>query len=468
MSIVKKSAVLIALVSFVAFSFRPVPLQEVDEIRRGGDEEGKFKTRYSMGKSSHILPAVRYINFLLHAFRRKLVPLDVNAMKHSALEAVHGDNIPSGYEKIDKMVDLFGDLASWDAFEKYVEVVDETTHLFGRFLARNIISGWLAQHAYIVKRLSDNPEIHDEVIKPPIFLASYTRSGGTFIYQVLSDIFHEDLSPVKQFENLGGVFELPHAPLGQIEAAEIGLKVTKVVNPPLSLMHEWITPNDPEEDAGWYGLTFTGLTNAFLISSRHHLHLWLDESRHKKWHDLLETILKIKQFDDKSRRDRRAILKSPEHLIAMDNVVEKFPGAKIIVIDRDEVAWYKSSLAMTHQTAHLMVDNPNIEDILHFNDVVICAQMRARDRAVSSKNEVNVLHLEFSHLFNQTFEYAGQFAHFTGLKWDEEKQEHAKRVISKRLSWKKSKLSYQLGEFGIADNDAIQSRLDGCDEILKL
>jgi len=449
-----------ALLSVIVWSLLPVPLEK----KKASDGTLPGKTIYRLGKSSHLLPVIRVINWVLHPIRRQLVPLHAPTLKTSAINLVYGVDKP--VDSYDAKFGLFGDLASWDAFEQYVKIIDDSAHLFGRFAMKRTIMDYLAVNVYIQKRFLENPEIGDEKIERPIFLASYTRSGGTFTYQVLSDIFKEQLTPVRQFEILGGPFDLSHVPINRTQKAETSMKTFKYINSPTSLMHEWSLPEDPDEDAGWYGFTFTGLANSFLVPSRHHLQLWLDQSHQIKWHNLLEAILKIKQFDDESRRNRRVILKSPEHLVAMKNVVDKFPGAQIVVIDRDEIPWYKSALTMTHQVQYLVVPEPRIEDSLHFTNVLMCAMKKARDFAISNNNTTEILHFQFSGLFNQTFDYAEQFAQFTGLPWDQDMQEHAKRVIAERLSWKKSKLYYAIDEFGITEN-AIRNRLTECDEILE-
>eukprot|EP00548_Thalassiothrix_antarctica_P001232 CAMPEP_0194142362 /NCGR_PEP_ID=MMETSP0152-20130528/11631_1 /TAXON_ID=1049557 /ORGANISM="Thalassiothrix antarctica, Strain L6-D1" /LENGTH=461 /DNA_ID=CAMNT_0038841285 /DNA_START=48 /DNA_END=1430 /DNA_ORIENTATION=+ len=455
-----KFAVFGALLCIIVWSFLPVSLEK----KKANDGTLPAKTVYRLGKSSHLLPAIRVINWVLHPIRKQLVPLHAPELKALAINLVYGNDKPVG--SYDAESELFGDLASWDAFEQYVKVIDDSAHFSGRFSMKQTIVDYLAVNVYIQKRFRENPEIADEKIERPIFLASYTRSGGTFTYQVLSDIFEEQLTPVRQFEIIGGPFDLHHSPINRIQKAETGMKAFKYMNAPMSLMHEWSLPEDPDEDAGWYGYTFTGLANSFLVPSRHHLHLWLDQSHQTKWHNLLEAILKIKQFDDQGRRNRRVILKSPEHLVAMKNVINKFPGAQIVVIDRDEIPWYKSALMITHQVQYQVVPEPKIDESLYFTDVLMCAMKKARDFALSKNNDAEVLHLQFSGLFNQTFDYAEQFAQFTGLPWDQNMQEHAKRVISKRLSWKKSKTYYAIDEFGITEN-YIQNRLTECDKILK-
>lgn len=444
------AAVAAAIISIaIGWSFRPALLEE----KRSA--QGDFLA-YRLGTSSHLFPAARAINWIFHPVRKHLIPLNSSELKSAAVKLIYGYDAPEMLEE-----ELFGDLASWDVLEEYINFADSSLHFLGRFLEKDMLLNRLAVHVYIAKRLKENPEINDETIERPIFLASYTRSGGTFLYQVLSTIFKDEIESIRHLDIMAGPFELPGATMSRREKTEAGLMVTKYLNPPMSLIHEYTHPDDPEEDSGWYGYTFTGLVTSFLVPSRRHLHLWLNKSYQPKWHDLLAAIMRIKQFDE--GRKLRFILKAPEHLIALPALVKKFPDAKVVVLDREELPMYKSGLIITHQIRHMLVE-PNIDDTLYFMDILICAERKARDLAL---DKFDVLHFKFSHLFNQTYDYVEQFAKFAQLPWDDKRRTIAKEVIHERLSWKKHKIEYKIDEFGVTD-DGILQRLSNCEDVLDI
>ena len=90
--------------------------------------ESTAGARPFLGSSSHILPLVRVVNAVAEPFKRRLVPLDVEAMTRMAVDMVGHD---ADFGDAD-----FGDLADWEAFARLVQVADERCHLFGHFVMK--------------------------------------------------------------------------------------------------------------------------------------------------------------------------------------------------------------------------------------------------------------------------------------------------------------------------------------------
>jgi hypothetical protein len=425
------------IVVLLFLNVTPVPLK----LASGDSSSGTVV----IGASSHVLPLIRGINWIGHPVRKWLVPLDTKALKQNAVKKIrHND---------------FGDLNDWDAFERWVETCNDRCHLFGRIAMLGSLSNVLETHLFINKLFQDHPEIQSEVINKPIFLSSFTRTGATFLYQVLADTFNDELRPNYSFEVFGGPVELEDPPKRK-ETTQVIISLLAYMNSPLKLMHEWITPDDPEEDSGWYMHTGRGLAIPFNIPSLWHSTQMLDHSSHVLNQQYFETILKIKQW--KSGKKQRFILKAPEHLFGLPHLDKTYPDAKFVTVFRDEHPCYVSGLVLTHQWQRLFV-TPKVEETTQFMDILICNERKALE--VAHNGTYNVLKVDFAGMFTNTFDIVSRFAIHAELPWDAQKQQHAKDVIAQRLSWKKTKAKYELEDFGLSDEKIANRLLRVCDNL---
>lgn len=439
------SAVLVAILFKLV---QPVPFRHVtvDELGRFVDASPEAEgARILLGTSSHLLPLVRVVNYLGEPFKRSLVPFDVDAMREEAIERI-------GHED-------FGDIADWEAFDRLVEVADEKCHLFGRISMQGMFKKILATNLKVQKVLKENPEIEEEVIERPVIMAAFTRTGATFLYQVLADVFAEELTPTYSYEIFGGPIELDDPPTREREA-EVSLNALGAINPPMKLLHEWVSADTPEDEPGWFQHTLTGLVIPFSIPSGwHHSRIYetVSQGRNRQF---WETINKIKQH--RAGRKLRFLMKAPEHLFGFAELHDAYPDGSFITVSRDEKSWYESALVITHLFQQMFVD-ANVNDTIAFTDTLNCGQRRALEIAHNGSH--NVLSIEFgSYLFTQTYHVVDQIAAHADLAWGEENKARARDVIARRLSWK-GKSVYNLEEFGLT-KEGIAKRLDTvCEEI---
>ena len=424
-------AVIAAMIAMIAWSITPVPFNYADID----------KNIIIFGTTSQVLPIIRIANELLHPLRRALVPLELENLKRGAIATI-------GY-------DDFGTLCDWKALEKFVEVADKRAHLLGRLGMKDMISRTLMMYLTLSKMVHEHPEILDEKIDSPIFLSTCARAGSTFLYQVLADTFDQELTANYFYETVGGPVELPDFPWKEYTAEKF--EQLSVINPPLMLLHEFTTPEDPDEDAGWYKDTMRGIVTPLVMPSMwHHANVYQESSAEMN-KNFWEMALKVKQW--KSGKRQRFMLKAPEHLLGLPYLSENFPDAKFVTVRRNETNMYKSGIALAHKVQEMFV-HPKINETLSFMDLIICHERKALEVASQEKYDSKVMHVRFEDgLFTNTFDIVSKFAEHTNLPWDDAKQEHARIVIAKRLAWKNHRSKYQISDFGFDDEDRITERL---------
>ena len=445
---------LAAIMALFAWSLQPVSYKFAIRQSNGtlvDATESTAGARPVFGSSSHILPLVRVVNAVAEPFKRRLIPLDVEAMTRMAVDMIGHDDDFGDPD--------FGDLADWEAFARLVQVADERCHLFGRFVMKQTFISILATNLKIQKLLKENPEIEREVIDRPVILAAFTRTGATFLYQVLADIYKDELTPTYSYEIFGGPLELSDPPQ-RLENAEAALSGLGALNPPMKLLHEWISAEEPEDEPGWYLHSLTGLVVPFQLPSEwHHARIYEPASQERNLR-LWETLNKIRQWQ--AGKKQRFLLKAPEHLFGLPQLVQDHPDASIITVSRDEKSWYPSSLVMTQLSQYMFVD-AQVEDTIAFTDRLLCGQRRSLE--VAHNGSYDLLPVRFgSYLFEQTFEVVERIANHANLTWDQDTQARANDVITKRLAWK-NKAYYKIDEFGLS-RAAISERLKTvCDHL---
>merc|ERR1712072_1406726 len=141
-------------------------------------------------------------------------------------------------------------------------------------------------------------------------------------------------------------------------------------------MHEVHDLNQPTEEVGWTALAFQGgLLSTVELENPELDFLSVQPSSVRHRYRLLKVMMQIKQWESQ-RPQRRWVLKSPEHLLGVNELAETFPDAKVVSIDRDNVAVYKSLLLLVHTARSMNSPYVNIEMTKAATDMQICAQRR--------------------------------------------------------------------------------------------
>eukprot|EP00797_Seminavis_robusta_P008304 Sro1585_g284110.1 Sulfotransferase domain (236) ;mRNA; r:14316-15023 len=230
----------------------------------------------------------------------------------------------------------------------------------------------------------------------------------------------------------------------------------------MKLLHEWIAPDEPEDEPGWYQYTLMGVVIPFSFPSEwHHAKIYQPESQQLNFR-LWETLNKIRQWQ--AGKKLRFLMKAPEHLFGYPQIAQAYPNATFVSVSRDEESWYPSSLIMTHLFRQMFV-HPRVEDTIAFADRLLCGQRQALQVAHNLPNNT-ILPVQFGkYLFTQTMDVVEQIAIHADLPWDDDAKTRAQQVIQKRLSWKKEKAFYKLEDFGLSKELVAERVATICDKL---
>ena len=226
--------------------------------------------------------------------------------------------------------------------------------LMGRLMARSDIILWLSTRLQVADTLKKNPVILDEEITAPTIIVGLPRSGTSILFELLSQdsdvgvpLMWEALQPCPPPESATYTTDL------RIEEADKLFTQWNRVAPEFSSMHE-IRGDIPAE----CGLLTAGTFISDHCAALHQTHsysAWCGSADYLPVYQYHKTILQILQW--KNPRERW-LLKSPEHQVHLDTLLEVYPDARIVQTHRDPIKCMASSTSLIGTLYHMRSDQP--------------------------------------------------------------------------------------------------------------
>jgi hypothetical protein len=206
----------------------------------------------------------------------------------------------------------------------------------------------LMLHAWITRF----PEIAEEPIAPPVVIAGLPRTGTTMLYRMLaaaeglaSPLFYEavQVSPAPDWD-----FSVAND--ARIPAAEQQVKAMMAAMPDLASIYPF-EPMAPEESIFLYSPSFvtTSQQSNALVPGYDR---WFATADKRPAYRYLKLTVQFLQWQ-RRRSGRwtdgeRWLLKTPDHLHGLEELLEVFPGVRIIQTHRDPVETIPSICSFIH------------------------------------------------------------------------------------------------------------------------
>jgi hypothetical protein len=250
----------------------------------------------------------------------------------------------------------FGDPNWREPFEVLLRGLESeaSLHLMGRMAARGEILHWLENRLYITDLQKRHPEIDDVVIDRPVFIIGTARSGTTILYELLA----QDAS----FRVLLGweaVFPCPPPEANtydtdpRIEKADRWLTQINRIVPEHEAMHD-IGGRVPIECGQVMGHSFISDQIAAFYQSPTYAQ-WLSEHDWDPAYEVHHTILKILQWKNPRQH---WLLKAPNHLTHIPELLRAYPDARLIQTHRDPMKTIASVTSLLGTLASARSDQP--------------------------------------------------------------------------------------------------------------
>jgi hypothetical protein len=244
-------------------------------------------------------------------------------------------------------LDGFGEADFRERLAIWLEAGAQDTGL--NAFGRSILFGYCVRYASNRLRLEDlvrrHPEILDEDIVRPLFIAGLPRSGTTSLVNLMArDTRWRSLpywEAVTPFTAPAPGFDHTRRSQCQRDWAQLDALL-----PHLKAMHE-MSPDHIHEDLELQALDFT----SYNIEWTAHVPLWRDwylAHDRQPHYAYLRKALQALQWQDRraGKATRRWLLKCPQHLENLGPVMRTFPDATLVMTHRDPLEVIQSAATM--------------------------------------------------------------------------------------------------------------------------
>ncbi|CAM5341363.1 sulfotransferase family protein [Thauera mechernichensis] len=242
--------------------------------------------------------------------------------------------IASAMEKSGSKVSLPADAAT--GLEHLVGALNESAdlHPFGRYYVSELLVGLLSNHLKLLTYQAAHPEVINAPVSRPLIILGLPRSGTSFLFNLLAcDPEHRYLS---NWETT--VSQMPprqatareHDP--RRRTGRFLMAFQRYLAPQLEHIHEFYL-DGPEECTPILMQSFAtqALAGMFNVPG---YSTWLDHVDHRPTYVHHRGALQVLQATYPAKR---WLLKSPDHLAALDCLLDTYPDACLVHLHRDPV-----------------------------------------------------------------------------------------------------------------------------------
>lgn len=232
--------------------------------------------------------------------------------------------------------DDFGSSSFHQPLERLLVSLEDTgdLHPFGRFYVKAVITELLANRLKMVDLWSRHPEIANEAVRQPIIVLGLPRTGTSFLFNLLAqDPTNRVLSnweaTVSQVPPEGS-YAYERDP--RRRKGRYLMRFQNYLAPQMKDMHQFYL-DGPEECTPLLMQEFTtqalaGMFNVPAYSG------WLDTASHTATYHYHKQALQTLQW---KYPGERWLLKSPDHMAAIEAILGVYPDACVIQMHRDPV-----------------------------------------------------------------------------------------------------------------------------------
>jgi hypothetical protein len=286
------------------------------------------------------------------------------------------------------------------------------------------------------------PSVLSRPIQAPVFITGMPRSGTTFLHRLIL----QDPSTIAP-----RLFQLvyPHASrAGRFETAlrrrwvGLQLAVFRMLSPEFNALHP-VAVDAPEECTDITAHVFQSLRfeSTYRVPSYSG---WLQR------HGLLHAYRfhrRFLQHLDADLPGRRWILKSPDHVFALDDIREVYPDARLVFIHRDPVRVLASVARLTEVLRRPFARS--VDRVEVGRDVSASWVDGAQRMSALSARDNSVLHLHYQQIIRSPLDAVRAVYLHCNLVLTDEAEAHMRRWLGTAVNVSRPWREYSLAEFGL-------------------
>ncbi len=303
---------------------------------------------------------------------------------------------------------------------------------------------------------------------PMLFVTGFPRTGTTLTHRLLAHA-SDALSP-RWYEVMEPTLD-PDLPTetarkDRRRRARIACTGINLLSPGLRRVHE-ILAEGPEECTHLHEATFDSESFALAGPCRDYRE-WIDQrdaARRRYRYEWQERCLAaILEDRPETERSGRWVLKAPQHLLQIEELLQVFPDAKVVRMHRDPISTMTSTASLVRHTSRVV--GGRVEGELGTEILEIFQEWQDRGDAGAASNPNAVLDVHYDDLVAAPLETISRIHRFAGVPFSTGHAELVHDHLKSRPRHHFGRHRYRPTDFGIDVEEArdrlstYQARLD--------
>lgn len=367
----------------------------------------------------------------LHANNRRRhppAPLDPDEMLTSALSRARRTD--------------FSDRSFVEPLRRLVRSYNTEAELsaFGRLSVRYDVLRCLKNLLTFDRIEESEPEILSRAIERPIFITGMPRSGTTFLHTLVAQ--DDRIAAPLSWQMFYPSRHSARAAAIRRVQVDLQLRIMEWLTPELDELHP-LSANAPQECTDITAQVFQSLRfdSTFRVPA---YQKWLDNHGHEAAYRFHRRFL---QHLDAQGSGRRWILKSPDHVFALDAIRTVYPDALLVFLHRDPLSVLASVAKLTEVLRRPFSRSVDKTEIGH---QVCSSWVDGADRMIAAAAQSeNILHLHYRDVVSAPMEAVTKLYDHGGLHLSEHAAHRMRAWLERPPSGGNGQNRYSLREFGL-------------------
>ncbi|HTX06168.1 MAG TPA: sulfotransferase [Steroidobacteraceae bacterium] len=298
------------------------------------------------------------------------------------------------------------------------------------------------------RRERESPQVLKRPIERPVFITGMPRSGSTFLHRLL-------VRDPAVAAPLSWRLVHPHpSAAGRVGEIFNRVKVQaqfylmRLLAPELNSLHE-VAAGEPEECTDITAQVFQSLRydSVYRVPS---YQSWLQRHGHLDAYRFHKRFLQHLEHLEPPGAHRRWILKSPDHVFALEDIRVVYPDAVWVFIHRDPVAVLASVARLTEVLRRPFAHRVDLREI---GQQVCASWVDGAERMMrTAANSDSILHLHYREIISDPQKTASRVFRHCGHGSSREAARRMRKWLGNRANRSHRPRSYDLASFGLDPN----------------
>jgi hypothetical protein len=347
---------------------------------------------------------------------------------------------------------LFTDYAFVEPLHRLVHSLNEEAQLsaFGLRAARFDILRCLTNLLRLDAAEEAEPRIARRPIHRPIFITGLPRSSTTFLHGILAQ---DPGNAVPRSWQLIHPYPFRNPPFADWRRSRVALQLAiyRFLAPRVAELHP-MTADGPQECSDIIAHVFHSLR----YDSMYHVPSYQDWIGRRDHADAYRFHKRFLRHLDRQQPDRRWVLKSPDHVFALDAIREVYPDALFVFLHRDPLPVLASQLNLTEALRRSFARRIDLEEIgRSVGDAIVDTV----NRLVANRRGRGVLHLNYRSVIAAPMEAVRRIYAHGGLALTRDMSERIERWVVRQKPRCAQRHRRELSGYGL-DTREIMARFD--------